>query len=189
MKTQLIKIQCLTNMHVGSGDINFDIIDGQVEKDPVTGYPVIFASGVKGALREYAEYYLSEDEVEDIFGVNRGNNKERMGKAGSVKFLTAQVVAMPMRASKGKRSYYMVTAKNMLMSFCNMRYNITSTAGNLIEDVRRLDYEKSYYLDNEEHNIGVEGYDAELEIPQELTELRSFLKNTFSENVIMRKKK
>ena len=47
MKAELMKISCLTNLHVGSGDIKFEIIDGQVEKDPITNYPVIFASGVK----------------------------------------------------------------------------------------------------------------------------------------------
>ena len=54
MKAELMKISCLTNLHVGSGDIKFEIIDGQVEKDRITNNLVIFASGVKGALREYA---------------------------------------------------------------------------------------------------------------------------------------
>ena len=43
----------MTNMHVGNGDVNYNIIDNEVEKDPVTGYPTINASGVKGALREF----------------------------------------------------------------------------------------------------------------------------------------
>jgi len=52
MKTIFYKIECLTNLHVGSGDVNYNIIDNEVEKDPVTGYPIIHASGVKGALRD-----------------------------------------------------------------------------------------------------------------------------------------
>ena len=128
MKAQLMKIKCLTNLHVGSGDIKFEIVDGQVEKDPVTGYPVIFASGVKGALREYAELNLNnQDIIEEIFGTERANNREKKGKAGNVKFLTAQMVAMPMRASEGTQSYYMVTTKQMLAQFSKMRQDRKST--------------------------------------------------------------
>ena len=34
MKAQLMKIRCLTNLHMGGGDIQFGIVDGQVEKRP-----------------------------------------------------------------------------------------------------------------------------------------------------------
>ena len=49
MKTELYFIRAISNMHVGSGDINYDIIDRQVQKDPIEGIPVIHASGLKGA--------------------------------------------------------------------------------------------------------------------------------------------
>ena len=55
MTANLYFIKCLTNLHVGSGDVNFNIIDEEIEKDPVTGYPTINASGVKGALRQFFE--------------------------------------------------------------------------------------------------------------------------------------
>ena len=47
------KIECLTNLHVGSGDLNYNIIDNEVERDAVTGYPIVHASGLKGALKEH----------------------------------------------------------------------------------------------------------------------------------------
>jgi len=53
MNIDLYIIEALTNIHVGSGDINFDIIDNQVQKDAITGYPVIHSSSFKGALREH----------------------------------------------------------------------------------------------------------------------------------------
>jgi len=53
MNVHVYKYTCLTNLHVGSGDINYNIVDNEVERDPVTGLPMIHASGVKGALREY----------------------------------------------------------------------------------------------------------------------------------------
>ena len=36
MKTVFYKIDCLTNLHVGSGEVNYNIIDNEVEKDAVT---------------------------------------------------------------------------------------------------------------------------------------------------------
>ena len=186
MKAQLMKIRCLTNLHMGSGDIQFGIVDGQVEKDPVTAYPVIFSSGVKGALREYAELHLEASEVEDIFGSERASNKEKRGKAGSVRVLTAQMIAMPMRASAGKSSYYMVTTKQMLMQFCRMQHDIENMAEGLLEDIVKLDNEKNYYLKSEEdEDIGVEGYIAKTKIPGELKKLIRFFSDTFSENVIV----
>lgn len=186
MKAQLMKIRCLTNLHMGSGDVQFEIVDKQVEKDPVTAYPVIFSSGVKGALREYAELHLKASEVEDIFGAERAGNKEKKGKAGSIRFLTAQMVAMPMRASSGESSYYMVTTKQMLMQFCRMRHEIENEAISLLADIEKLDNESNYYLNSEKiGTIGVEGYTAETKIPCERKDLIGFLSNTFSENVVI----
>ena len=52
MNIAFYKIECLTNLHVGSGEINYNIVDNEVEKDAITNLPVIHASGVKGALRD-----------------------------------------------------------------------------------------------------------------------------------------
>ena len=56
MAAIIVNLECMTNMHVGNGDVNYYIIDYEVEKDPVTGYPTINASGVKGAFREYFKW-------------------------------------------------------------------------------------------------------------------------------------
>lgn len=42
-------IQAISNLHAGKGDADFGIIDKHVQRDPVTGLPVIFASSIKGA--------------------------------------------------------------------------------------------------------------------------------------------
>jgi len=189
MKTQLMKIRCLTNLHVGSGDVDFGIIDGQVEKDPINAKPVIFSSGVKGALREYAKDYLENGKIENIFGVERSDNDKKQGKAGNVRFLTAYLVAIPVRASMGVQSYYMVTTKNILLQFFQMQRDIENKESRCIQDIKELDSDKNYYLNREKGGIGVEGYEAEYEIPQELKQLRKFLEqhleSEFSKNVII----
>ena len=35
MAAIIVNLECMTNMHVGNGDVNYNIIDNEVEKDPV----------------------------------------------------------------------------------------------------------------------------------------------------------
>ena len=94
----LYKIECLTNLHVGSGDVNYNIVDNEVEKD-INGYPVIHLSGLKGALREQAEkiqFVNDKAKVEAIFGQTAGSG---VVKPGSYKFFDGCIISRPMRVS------------------------------------------------------------------------------------------
>ena len=107
------KIECITNLHVGSGDLNYNIIDNEVERDAVTGYPIIHASGLKGALREHFKNKKdlpSDFSIVEIFGQEAG--KEEI-KAGSYKFLDAYLLARPMRVSGQLASIMVVSEKSV----------------------------------------------------------------------------
>lgn len=106
MVARLFQIECITNLHVGSGDVNYNIIDNEVEKDPVTGYATINASGVKGALREYFNK-VSEKDVLSLFGGNKGDRTI----PGAIKFMQADILALPVRATVGKEAYYLVASE------------------------------------------------------------------------------
>ena len=108
MKAILVKMQCLTNMHVGNGDVNYNIIDNEVERDPVTGLPTINSSGVKGALRQY---FCENENVSKWFG----DEKEKT--EGMLKILPADMMAMPLRASKGKKAFYLVAPQSSVDRF------------------------------------------------------------------------
>ena len=101
----IVKLECVTNMHVGNGDVNYNIIDNEVERDPVTGYPTINASGVKGALREY----FSKNCIDNIDGIFGGENAQ-----GQVKILGADMVAIPGRATDGDVPFYLVTTNTAI---------------------------------------------------------------------------
>ena len=112
MRAHLYKIHCLTSMHVGSGETNYNIIDNEVERDPVLeNVPIIPSSGVKGALKEHCqtEKRLSDDASNWIFGTAKN--------AGSYKFLTSGLLARPLRVSQGTRSYVMATTPEILAQF------------------------------------------------------------------------
>ncbi len=117
----MVKLECITNMHVGSGDINYNIIDQEVERDPVTWYPTINSSGVKGALREYFESKkedgrpgITDNLISCIFGSEKPGNTT----PGRLKFLGADMITMPARASSGGKPYYLVTTQTALDIYC-----------------------------------------------------------------------
>ncbi|MBE6685809.1 MAG: CRISPR-associated protein Cmr4 [Ruminococcaceae bacterium] len=119
MYTKILKLRCLTNLYVGNGDENFDIIDNSVEKDPVTGYPTINSSGVKGAFRE-AFRNTGFDDLNNVFGA------EGDGAPGKLKFLSANIIARPMRSSKGTNPYELVTTQRAIDIFNDLSLSLNA---------------------------------------------------------------
>ena len=117
MNVKVYYIDCLTNLHVGSGDANFNIVDKEVEKDPLTGYPIVHASGIKGALREAYEKNHPEDQTKCIFGKPATDNESDTG--GSYKFFDAHFLYRPMRA-EGSFPYVNVTTVTAIKDFFNL---------------------------------------------------------------------
>ncbi|HEL9598802.1 TPA: CRISPR-associated protein Cmr4 [Streptococcus suis] len=95
MKANIYLLECLTNLHVGNGEVNYNIVDNEVERDAVTNYPTINSSGVKGALRAYFEE-IGHSNVNEIFG------KDQPGK---LKFLSANLLALAIQESTGGKPY------------------------------------------------------------------------------------
>ncbi len=129
MDSKIYFMKCVTNIHAGSGDANYHVVDKQVQRDPVTGYPTVFASGIKGALREH--FSLEDErlisELVPFFGSEPIKQDETQGKSddkvktrsvpGKGKFTAAQLLAIPMRVSDGGCPYAMVTTKTALQQF------------------------------------------------------------------------
>lgn len=121
MKLNVYKLECITNLHVGSGDFNYGVIDNEVERDCLSGNPVIHASGIKGALRDVAEQKAGTDkekqqEVIRIFG-GKGDNKNDTNK-GAYKFFDAQLLSRPLRVSGNEEiSYISVTTPEIINNF------------------------------------------------------------------------
>ena len=149
MYFHVFKIRCLTNLHVGSGDINYNIVDKEVEKDPVTGLPVIHASGIKGALLQHFKD-MDESIKNYIFGAP---GKGEVSKPGAYRFLDAQLLARPMRTENGSASCTNVTTAEILQNFLN---SIEDFRGNSLgKMVPALNFGSSEFLATA--NVGVEG--------------------------------
>jgi CRISPR-associated protein Cmr4 len=91
-------VQCITNLHVGSGDANYGIIDKLVQRDTVSNYPTIHSSSLKGALRQHFEDNDYPDiDIDSIFGKKAAGDGET--ESGECNFLGADLVALPVRCS------------------------------------------------------------------------------------------
>jgi CRISPR-associated protein Cmr4 len=105
-----------TNLHAGSGSTNYGVIDNLVQKDPVDELPCIYASSLKGALREYFEEVTEKGRdkkpiSEGIFGpINTGTLKK-----GSHIFHEALLLSLPVRSNR--KPFYNATAPFVLQRF------------------------------------------------------------------------
>jgi|GEM_PF-189991 len=108
-------IRTLTNLHAGSGDTTYGIVDNMVQRDPASKIPIVHASSLKGALRQYFTEIADKDEedlitaaaqknIQHIFGGDSfPRNKGASGddfSAGSHLFLEAKLLVLPVRSDK-----------------------------------------------------------------------------------------
>jgi len=110
-KHHLYIIENHTNMHVGSGDANFDLIDNQIQRDAITGYPTVHSSSLKGALKEYCKYRHDENEAESFMKHIFGDEEQ----SGKVRFIDAHLLGVPMRSDS--KPYYICTSPKAISEF------------------------------------------------------------------------
>lgn len=163
MSVNLYRIDCLTNMHVGNGDVNYNIVDNEVEKDPVLGVPTIHSSGIKGALRAYCEEKEMSD-VCSVFGSSRYDSTDQTKSTpGSYKFLNANLIARPLRVSQGNISYINVTTVEMIDGFLKLMHNlgITKIDGLSLPEKLNLNKFSGEFLVSTDDCKGIEGFSVE----------------------------
>jgi CRISPR-associated protein Cmr4 len=117
-KNRAYIIKTKTNLHVGSGDSNFGIVDNEVQRDTITNLPVINASSLKGALRDHFDDVIKEDGTSKHFVKLFGDENTQ----GLIKFIDTRLLFLPLRSNK--KPFYHVTSvqtlkaqKEMLQSF------------------------------------------------------------------------
>ena len=108
-------IRTLTNLHVGGGDGNFDYVDKQVQRDSASKYPTIYASGIKGSLRDYmkAQGFAG---ITTVFGSEPG---DPTSVQGAYRFVSADILALP-RPSVGLDAtspYEIVSTEHLVQHF------------------------------------------------------------------------
>jgi len=157
-------IENVTNLHVGSGESNFGIVDNGVQRDVLTNYPIVHSSSLKGAIREYFEFYKNENDfIRHIFGDEDKN-------PGNIKFNEAFMLGMPFRA------------KDYPYVFCMSDMSIKMFL-DMLEDFNvklEIDLEKYTSLSSEiKSNVSTIIEDLEVSENDELKELKEFLNEEY----------
>ena len=112
MNMSVYKLECLTNMHVGDGEANYNIVDNEVQKDIVLEVPTIHSSSVKGAFRSFAvEQKMEANKLNKIFGIG-GKQTEK----GEYKFFSGNMLARPVRVSEGNTAYVLATSPDIVLA-------------------------------------------------------------------------
>jgi CRISPR-associated protein Cmr4 len=139
MKRELYTITTLSNMHVGSGDINFDIIDRQVQRDAITGLPTIHSSSLKGAYREAASGTQGNQFTTFVFGPDNQDNDNH--QTGAYHFFEASLLTRPVRSNK--KPYFNATSPGALKAFLSLLEDfgieIDAAVRQSLEAMSRLD--------------------------------------------------
>lgn len=113
METKLFFINALSNLHVGSGEINYGLVDNLIQRDPVTGLPTINSSSLKGALREhFTKVEKNTIDVISIFGSDPKETKDR--RQGTVRFFDADLVSLPVRTTGAEFPFVHVSTTQQL---------------------------------------------------------------------------
>ena len=85
-----------TSLHAGTGQ-NTGIIDLPIQREGHSGWPCVFGSAVKGAVRTRAEEKLGEDNDSIAFIFGSEANSEQ-SYAGAVTFSDARLLLFPVRS-------------------------------------------------------------------------------------------
>ena len=158
-------IENVTNLHVGSGEVNFGIVDNGVQRDVLTNYPTIHSSSLKGAIREYFEFYKDDNYfIKHIFGDEDKNQ-------GNVKFNEGFLLGIPFRS---KDYPYVFCMSDMSVKM------FLDTLDDFGVDIKIKDILKNYISLNEtKSNVETIIEDVEVAKNDELNELKEFLNEEY----------
>lgn len=133
-------INAITDLHVGAGDLNYNVVDKEVEKDPLTNQPIIHASGIKGAIKAHVQQKnINEDHINAAFG-KQADSKNMSETSGAYRFINAYLLSRPLRAC-GKDTYVNVTSIRLLKDYVEMLTGFGFTPVVNFDDIKTLEEE------------------------------------------------
>ncbi|UZW14964.1 type III-B CRISPR module RAMP protein Cmr4 [Clostridium pasteurianum] len=155
---EIYVIRALTNMHVGSGDINFNIIDNEVQRDVLTNYPTINASSLKGAIREFFNGEGEEKLIKKVFG-------DKDDGEGTYKFFSGMLLSIPVRSNK--QQFFRAICPRIVKEFITftedfkVEYKYKESLNSLLELEAKLK-NNSPLIFKDMNNVKIEEYKAEV---------------------------
>jgi len=180
---RLYTIKTLSNLHVGSGDVNYSVVDKQVQRDTITKMPIINSSSLKGALREFvknssiAKQHIANSEAPQagdkliyaIFGqkpkLEKGEKEKK--KAGDVLFSEGKLLTIPVRTDK--KAFMYATCPMLLETY----KDICEIYGFTLPDIDKLEF--GYFSESVEGELIAEEQDFRLNRQESLKKLQPLI--------------
>jgi len=163
---QMFIIETLTNMHVGSGETHFGVVDNLIQRHPITKLPIIHSSGIKGALKQYFEdNNFNKEFIKELFGTDisldtADSKKELDYGPGHLIFFEAQMLTLPLRASENV--YYNCTSVPTIIEYLDQLdnfFNAKAKTNELRKWLGELDFQGNDFIFFEgSNNLEIEDY-------------------------------
>jgi len=104
----LLSFYAETPVHMGVGG-SVSYLDLPVQRERHTSFPVLWGSGIKGVLRNFAYRKLSEEKVDTIFGPNKEKEKHSKEEekhseeeySSCISITDAKILLYPVRSVRG----------------------------------------------------------------------------------------
>ncbi len=162
--------------HVGQGAAESAVIDSLIQREQPYNIPIIYASSLKGAIRDHYEFVLNKkDDSDFLFGSQEPDQVESNGKTiktmyqALVNFFDARLLFLPVGAL-AKYSYYYATSPYILNRFTEMYKQITGINSPLcpleLELPSKIDTFIHYSEENDKLTPWIEGIQGN-NIPKE----------------------
>jgi len=183
MHTQFYLIKPLSNLHVGSGDVSFGVVDNLIQRDVLNNLPNINSSSLKGAIREFCKYSELET-FEKIFGSDTESDKKTKG---SFRFFDANILAIPVRSEK--MPYLMATSISILNEFIYKvrQFGITASYSDkvqrLVNAIGKVEHKQPIVFTKQLENAVIEELDYKAAL-KEIEDL-SALENLIGSNIVI----
>jgi len=180
-KTTIVGLHAQTSIHAGTGS-STGVIDLPIQREGHNGWPCIFGSAVKGALRTRAEekHGKRDAAVIYVFGEETDKGNEL---AGAVAISDARLLLLPVRSLTSQFKW--VTCPAALKRF-KLDFDRFGTTLSFADDITVSDEEALVAEENNENKLFLEEYrfDAKIEELGSIIEaLLPLMKNVSKENL------
>ena len=126
LKSNILYLHAETPLHVGAGS-GLGAIDLPIQRERPTSYPMIQASGIKGALRDALRTEPAPI-IEAVFGPDPGENGTK-AHAGAFSPGDGRILLFPVRSLKGVFAW--VTSANILQRWARDIEDVTDLSAEL----------------------------------------------------------
>jgi CRISPR-associated protein Cmr4 len=145
--TALLGLLAQTSLHAGA-NTQSGIIDLPIQREGHNGYPCVFGSAMKGALRTRAEDFPQSTEITAVYGAAHGAD-ENSASAGAVIVTDARLLLFPVRSLTSQFKW--VTCPDVLRRFKEDAKRLGLTADfDLTDDLKKVG-ENQAFMDGKEN--------------------------------------